>query len=312
MAGISSKALNFGHPKNKRKYNGIEYENLFDLNIGEAFYRTHDPQIGRWWQVDPKPNEAISMYAAMDNNPISGVDPLGDRVKIKREEGVTNQEFRQFKRHIRFLKRNSDSFAAIYNEFKKDKNATHNYIARNNNQGGGSKKNNTGGYDIGIGIHSTGIMGQNGAKNHFATQLSIIAHETGHAWRKTNNLDPEDPNPPSLPMPRTRQMQDANNLAMSNYSVAQVNATKTSELGASNIENIILSELINSGKDIFKTVTLTSVYYKGIDLERTFVNFMPLYEIKLDVDYNVLAPPKDASYYLNQKFDIYKEHGIKY
>lgn len=48
MAGISSKALAFGNPDNKKKYNGIEYENSFDVNIGEAFFRTHDPPIGRW------------------------------------------------------------------------------------------------------------------------------------------------------------------------------------------------------------------------------------------------------------------------
>lgn len=78
MSGISSKALNFGSPENKKKYNGIEYENSFDVNIGEAFFRTHDPQLGRWWQLDPKPNEFESLYAAMGNNPILKADPLGD------------------------------------------------------------------------------------------------------------------------------------------------------------------------------------------------------------------------------------------
>lgn len=80
MAGISSKALAFGSPENKYKYNGIEQNNDFDLNIGEAFYRTHDPQIGRWWQIDPKLEASlnISPYAAMDNNPILKSDPLGD------------------------------------------------------------------------------------------------------------------------------------------------------------------------------------------------------------------------------------------
>lgn len=79
MAGISSKALN-GVAENKFKYNGYEHNNTFDLNLYETFYRSHDPQIGRFWQLDPKPNEFISLYAAMNSNPINFSDPLGDTI----------------------------------------------------------------------------------------------------------------------------------------------------------------------------------------------------------------------------------------
>ncbi|HTN06242.1 RHS repeat-associated core domain-containing protein [Agriterribacter sp.] len=80
MAGISSKALAFGEPENKYKYNGIEHNNDFDLNMYDAFYRNLDPQIGRFWQVDPETEmlEEYSPYASMYNNPISNADPLGD------------------------------------------------------------------------------------------------------------------------------------------------------------------------------------------------------------------------------------------
>ncbi|PZR28663.1 MAG: hypothetical protein DI535_05870 [Citrobacter freundii] len=78
MAGISSKALSFGGPENKYKYNGIEHNDAFDINTYDAFYRNLDPQIGRFWQIDPKPNEKFSPYAAMANNPILYSDPLGD------------------------------------------------------------------------------------------------------------------------------------------------------------------------------------------------------------------------------------------
>jgi RHS repeat-associated protein len=52
MAGISSRAA--GKLENKYKYNGIEFENDLDLNVYDANLREPDPQIGRWWQIDPK------------------------------------------------------------------------------------------------------------------------------------------------------------------------------------------------------------------------------------------------------------------
>jgi RHS repeat-associated protein len=82
MAGISSKALNFGSPQNRKKFNGIEETRDLDLNQYDAFYRNADPQIGRWWQIDPKPNMAESPYSMMGNNPILNTDFLGDTLKI--------------------------------------------------------------------------------------------------------------------------------------------------------------------------------------------------------------------------------------
>jgi RHS repeat-associated protein len=89
MAGISSKAA--GSLINKKKFNGIEHNTDFDLTTYEAFYRTNDPQIGRWWQIDPKCEpkedndeiglECLSPYNSMSNNPISLTDPLGDEAK---------------------------------------------------------------------------------------------------------------------------------------------------------------------------------------------------------------------------------------
>ncbi|MFT3750325.1 MAG: DUF6443 domain-containing protein [Agriterribacter sp.] len=86
MAGISSKALN-GIAENKFKYNGIEQNNDFDLNMYDAHYRNLDPQIGRWWQIDPKPTDMFSPYAAMANNPIRYSDPLGDTTWVYTQKG---------------------------------------------------------------------------------------------------------------------------------------------------------------------------------------------------------------------------------
>ena len=80
MAGISSKALAFGSPDNKYKYNGIEKENDLGLEVYDAQFRELDGQIGRWWQIDPVTDgyENISPYASMYNNPLRYSDPLGN------------------------------------------------------------------------------------------------------------------------------------------------------------------------------------------------------------------------------------------
>lgn len=78
MAGISSKALAFSNPENKKKYNGIEFNSDLDINMYDAFYRNLDPQIVRFWQFDPKPNVMHSPYTSMANNPILFSDRLGD------------------------------------------------------------------------------------------------------------------------------------------------------------------------------------------------------------------------------------------
>ena len=78
MAGISSKAA--GKLENRYGFNGIEHTTEFDINMYDAFYRNLDPQIGRFWQVDPKPTDMESPYAVLGNNPIFNIDPLGDTV----------------------------------------------------------------------------------------------------------------------------------------------------------------------------------------------------------------------------------------
>lgn len=78
MAGISSKAAR--KLENKKRYNSIDWENDLDIAIYDAYYRELDPQMVRWWQIDPRIDdmEAWSPYVSMFNNPILKGDPLGD------------------------------------------------------------------------------------------------------------------------------------------------------------------------------------------------------------------------------------------
>jgi RHS repeat-associated protein len=79
MAGISSKALN-GAVENKHKFNdGTEFNIVFDINLYETSYRNLDPQVGRFWQIDPCADyfDDFSTYSFAFNNPILYNDPTG-------------------------------------------------------------------------------------------------------------------------------------------------------------------------------------------------------------------------------------------
>ncbi|WP_153796811.1 DUF6443 domain-containing protein [Foetidibacter luteolus] len=82
MAGISSKGA--GKVGNKRKFNGVElsskdFSDGVGLELYETTYRSYDPQIGRFHQIDALSDLVLnwSTYSFTQNNPIIFSDPFG-------------------------------------------------------------------------------------------------------------------------------------------------------------------------------------------------------------------------------------------
>ncbi len=80
IAAISSKSVSSSLNKDfvKRGYQGAFAEEVaeFELNYIEFFYRTYDPQIGRWTTPDPY-DQFASPYSAMGMDPVNNTDPTG-------------------------------------------------------------------------------------------------------------------------------------------------------------------------------------------------------------------------------------------
>ncbi|MCF0073694.1 DUF6443 domain-containing protein [Dyadobacter sp. CY261] len=75
---------------NRYLFNGIERQ--LETGIYQAHFRGLDPAIGRWMQIDPKPDLRMSLYVAMSNNPIRYPDPLGDTT-ILNNKGVVQRQY---------------------------------------------------------------------------------------------------------------------------------------------------------------------------------------------------------------------------
>ncbi|WP_188316091.1 DUF6443 domain-containing protein [Chitinophaga agrisoli] len=104
MAGISNNVLKgTKYPENRYKFNGIEKIGDLGLEDYDAKFRQLDPQIGRWWEIDPKPDYAQSVYSAMGNNPVSMSDPLGDTV-IQLDQKAQKTMIQDFNRNYNTAK----------------------------------------------------------------------------------------------------------------------------------------------------------------------------------------------------------------
>jgi RHS repeat-associated protein len=79
MAGISDKALKSSYAENKYRFVGQLYDDDLGWDTYQFKFRTQDPQLGRFWQIDPLASKYAynSTYAYAENRPIDGIDLEG-------------------------------------------------------------------------------------------------------------------------------------------------------------------------------------------------------------------------------------------
>jgi RHS repeat-associated protein len=80
QAGLSSMALNFGDPENKRnKFQNQEFDDALGIDYYEFRYRDHDVQTGRFIQIDPLSDKYVynSTYAFSEDKVTSHIELEG-------------------------------------------------------------------------------------------------------------------------------------------------------------------------------------------------------------------------------------------
>ncbi|MCB9823353.1 hypothetical protein H6802_00090, partial [Candidatus Nomurabacteria bacterium] len=109
-------------PENKYLYNGIEKNEDYGANVNLTRFRTYDPAIGRWMQIDPLSEVAYSWspFRFGFDNPLYYSDPLGlfetrrEARKYRRENDIKGKVVKQ--RDGTFAIENKNAHTSIFND----------------------------------------------------------------------------------------------------------------------------------------------------------------------------------------------------
>jgi RHS repeat-associated protein len=72
-------AIKSNYAENKYRFVGQLYDDDLDWDTYQFKFRTQDPQLGRFWQVDPLASKFVynTPYAYAENRPVDGIDLEG-------------------------------------------------------------------------------------------------------------------------------------------------------------------------------------------------------------------------------------------
>lgn len=78
IRGYNGNVSSLGNSTAKKwKYNGVELEESFGLNLYEMDFRNYDAALARFNGIDPVTHYNYSPFQAFDNNPVYWADPVG-------------------------------------------------------------------------------------------------------------------------------------------------------------------------------------------------------------------------------------------
>jgi RHS repeat-associated protein len=160
-------------------------------NSYTSYFRQNDPRLGRWLSVDPKTNELPweSPYLSMGNNPISYIDPMGDKWFDKAAKEKAKELKVEYKAIKKVARKGTGGYTPADRDEAKDglrelralgrSQQVFNILIDNHAGGGRFTMRRTNGQDIGTIIVSGGSRDHQ-PEGHYMLKLS---HEMKHAYQ---------------------------------------------------------------------------------------------------------------------------------